>query len=119
MVGGYYLEEKLIVLTSEGLGNGRDELGHVLLANFLRTLVNRADKPAAVILMHDAVKLACPGSAAFEAQEHLRELSRETSVLSCRTCLESHDLVEMVEIGGIGGMAQFVEMMSALAVITF
>lgn len=109
---------KLVLLTGEGIGHGDEPLGHVLLANFLRTIGGRDEKPAAIVLMNGAVRLACPGAQAFEAQEHLRELTRlGVPVLACRTCLESFGLVERVEIGAIGGMAQFVELMSRHEVI--
>ncbi len=110
---------KLILLTCEGIGRGEDDLGHVLLANFLRTVGAREEKPAAIVLMNGAVRLACPGTEAFEAQEHLRELADDgVPVLACRTCLEAFGLVDKVQIGQIGGMPQFVEMMAAHEVIT-
>ena len=113
------MTNKLILLTSESLGRGDEDLGHVLLANFLRVLGARPAKPAAIVLMNGAVRLACPGAAAFEAQEHLRELARDgVPVYACRTCLEAFGLVDDVEIGQIGGMAQFVEMMDRHEVIS-
>ncbi len=109
---------KLILLTSEGIGHGDEGLGHVLLANFLRTVGAREEKPAAIVLMNGAVRLACPGANAFEAQEHLRELAESgVPVLACRTCLEAFGLVDRVQVGKIGGMAQFVEMMASHEVI--
>ncbi len=112
------LTNKLILLTSEGIGHGDESLGHVLLANFLRTIANRDEKPAAIVLMNGAVRLACPGADAFEAQEHLRELADAgVPVYACRTCLEAFGLVDRVQIGKIGGMAQFVEMMASYGVI--
>ncbi len=109
---------KLIMLTSESIDRGDEALGHVLLANFLRAVGLRDEKPAAVVLMNEAVRLACPGADAFEAQEHLRELAQAgVPVFACRTCLEAFGLVDSVEIGRIGGMPQFVEMMATHEVI--
>ncbi len=110
---------KLILLTSQSIGQGDGSLGHVLLANFLRAVGAREEKPAAIVLMNAAVRLACPGAEAFEAQEHLRELADAgVPVFACRTCLEAFGLADRVQIGRIGGMPQFVEMMSRHDVIT-
>ncbi len=107
------MTRKLILLTAEGIGRGDEGLGHILLANFLRSVARREEKPAAIVLMNGAVRLACPGAEAFEAQEHLRELADDgVPVLACRTCLEAFGLVDKVQIGQIGGMPQFVEMMA-------
>jgi hypothetical protein len=111
--------EDTILLTADGIGRGDDSLGRVLMANFLRFQAERTDPVEAVILMNSAVKLACDGSADFEAQEYLGQLvARGARVLSCRTCLEHYGLVESVTIGETGGMGQFVEMMRDGRVLT-
>lgn len=110
---------KLVLLTADSLGRGDENLGHVILANFLRTLVGREEKPAAVVLMNGAVRLACQKTEAFEAQEHLRELAEAgVEVYSCRTCLDHFGMVDSVVVGKIGGMPQFVEMMAKYEVLT-
>jgi len=112
------MKGKLIVLAGDGLGRGDTDLGHVILANFLRTLAQRADKPAAIVCLNAGVRLVCSGTDAFEAQEHLKELvAQGVSVLACRTCLEHFGLVHRVVVGQIAGMAQFVEMMAEHEVI--
>ncbi len=113
------MKDKVVVLAADGLGRGDAGLGQVILANFLRTLAQRAEKPAAIICLNSGVRLACSGAEAFEAQEHLRELETQgVSVLACRTCLEHFGLVDRVVVGKIGGMPQFVEMMAEHEVIS-
>ncbi len=110
---------KVVLITGDGIGRGDHHLGQVILANFLRSVGQRPDKPVAIILMNDGVKLACSGAEAFEAQEHLSELAGQgVKVLACRTCLEHFGLVEKVVVGEIGGMPGFVELMSEYQVLT-
>jgi hypothetical protein len=111
--------EDTILLTADGIGRGDDNLGRVLMANFLRFQSERSEPVGTVILMNSAVKLACTATADFEAHEYLRQLAgRGARVLSCRTCLEHYGLTESVAIGEIGGMGQFVEIMRAGRVLT-
>ena len=113
------MKDKVVLITADGLGRGDEGLGHVIMANFLRTVGQRSDLPAAIILMNSGVKLACLGAEAFEAQEHLRELVvKGVPVLSCRTCLDHFGLVEKVVVGQIGGMPKFVELMAEHQVLT-
>jgi len=107
------VHDKLIILAGDGLGSGDPTLGHVILANFLRLLAQRPDKPAAIVCWNAGVRLVCDGASAFEAQEHLRELAVQgVPVYACRTCLEHFGLLERVVVGQIGGMPQFVELMA-------
>ncbi len=113
------MRDRVLLITDDGIGRGDHHLGQVILANFLRSVGQRAEKPAAIILMNGGVRLACSGAEAFEAQEHLRELAEQgVKVLACRTCLEHFGLVEKVVVGEIGGMPGFVELMAAHQVLT-
>lgn len=113
------MKDKVVLIAGEGLGRGDDRLGQVILANFLRVVAQRDEKPAAIILMNAGVKLACAGTEAFEAQEHLRELaSQGVKVLACRTCLEHFGLVERAVVGEIGGMPGFIELMARHRVLS-
>ncbi len=113
------MQDKVVLITGDGIGRGDHHLGQVLLANFLRSVGQRPDRPAAIILMNDGVKLACSGAEAFEAQEHLRELADVgVRVFACRTCLEHLGLVDKVSVGEIGGMPGFVNLMSEHQVLT-
>ena len=113
------MKDKVVLIAGEGIGRGDDRLGQVILANFLRSVGQRPEKPAAIILMNGGVKLACSGAEAFEAQEHLRELVEQgVKVLACRTCLDHFGLVDRVVVGEIGGMPGFVELMTDHQVLT-
>jgi hypothetical protein len=48
---------KTILIQSEGLGRGNDQLGLILMANFLRLLGESNPKPSTLIFWNGGVKL--------------------------------------------------------------
>ena len=52
---------KRVLIVTDRIGRGDDELGRVLMKNFLYSLARNAEKPAAVMLMNEGVRLACDG----------------------------------------------------------
>jgi selenium metabolism protein YedF len=88
---------KTFLIQSEGLGRGEDELGQLLMANFLRLLGESPEKPAAIIFWNTGVKLVCEGSWALA---HLRDLeAKGVEILACGTCLEFFELTEKLAVG--------------------
>ena len=53
----------VLVLSSQGLGQGKPELSQRLMKFFIQALVHNRVKPRAVILLNEAVQLAAEGSA--------------------------------------------------------
>jgi selenium metabolism protein YedF len=101
------MPSKTILIQSEVLGRGDDQLGSILMANFLRLLGESRDKPATLILWNAGVKLACEGSAVLD---HLRKLeSQGVEILACTTCLEYYELVEKIKIGKATTMVKSIQ----------
>jgi selenium metabolism protein YedF len=93
---------KVMLLSSETLGNGDDMLGRLLMANFLRLLGDEDRHPQTICLLNSGVRLACEGHPCLE---HMRRLQRlGTQVLICRTCLEYLDLADKVAVGQVSNM---------------
>ncbi len=83
------MQSKTILIQSEGLGRGNDQLGLMLMTNFLRLLGESKDKPAVLIFWNAGVKLACEGS---EVLVYLKKLEEQgVEILACTTCLEYYD----------------------------
>ena len=100
---------KVILIQSEGLGRGNDELGMMLMSNFLRLLEESQDKPAQLVFWNTGVRLVCEGSWALE---HLKELEEQgVEVLACRTCLDHFQLTDRLVIGRSTTMPQTIEAM--------
>ncbi len=100
---------KTVLIQSEVLGRGNDELGMALMSNFLRLLTESQDKPARLIFWNTGVKLVCEGSWALA---HLKKLADQgVEVLACRTCLDYFELTDKLKVGQPTNMLQSIESM--------
>ncbi len=91
------MPSKTILIQSEVLGRGNDELGMLLMANFLRLLGESQDKPGSLVFWNAGVRLVCEGSWALD---HLKKLEEQgVEILACTTCLEYFDLVDKLKVG--------------------
>lgn len=97
---------KRIMILSDRYGAGDDELGRLLMRNFLYALAREEQRPAAVMLANGGVRLACEGS---ESLDDLRLLAESGVVVkACGTCLDYLKFTEKLAVGEVGTMAQTV-----------
>lgn len=96
----------LILITTETLGRGDDELGSKLMANFLGSLPELGSSLWRIILLNGAVKMAAfPGP----CLENLKSLAASgVSILVCGTCLMHYGLLEQKQIGETTNMMDVV-----------
>jgi len=95
------MAKRLLILTDR-IGRGDDELGRVLMRNFLYSVARNEQKPAAIMLMNEGVRLACDDS---EVLADLRLLAEDgVAVRACGTCLDFLGLKERLAVGEIGTM---------------
>ena len=91
------MQSKVILIQSEGLGRGDDQLGAMLMANFLRILGESKEKPETLIFWNTGVRLVCEDS---YVMDHLKRLEDQgVEILACTTCLEYFDLVDKLKVG--------------------
>ncbi len=103
------MPSKTILIQSEGLGRGSDELGELLMSNFLRLLEESEEKPARMIFWNTGVRLVCESSWALE---HLQELEEQgVEILACRTCLDFFDLGDKLKVGRPTTMPESIQSM--------
>ena len=91
------MSSKVILIQSEVLGRGDDDLGMMLMSNFLRLLGESKDKPATLLFWNAGVHLLCEGSWALAHLKKLEEQSVE--ILACGTCLEYFELADKLKVG--------------------
>jgi selenium metabolism protein YedF len=92
----------VILIASECLGRGSDDLGRLLMKNFVITLLELADQPAKILLVNSGVLLAVEGS---ELIEPFRKLSAAgIEILSCGLCLDYFKVREKLAVGSITNM---------------
>lgn len=96
----------VVLLASDRLGHGDDELGAVLVRSFVKTLAALESPPAAILLVNGGVRLAAEGSPLIQDLEGLE--ARGVEVLSCGTCLDWFHLKEALRAGKPTNMMEIV-----------
>ena len=110
------MNHDVILIGQAGLGSGDPQLGGLILANFLRLLGEREEKPECIILWNEGVKIAVEGS---NWLNHLKALEKQgVKIISCRTCIEFLGLEGQITIGEIGTMMQIQEILFSKRVLT-
>jgi selenium metabolism protein YedF len=97
---------KRVLITSDHIGSGDDELGAILMKNFLYSLARNEERPVAVTLMNTGVRLACTGSASLDDLALLAEQGVPIKV--CGTCLDFLGLMDELKAGDVGTMVDAV-----------
>lgn len=97
---------KRILITSDLLGSGDEELGRVLMRNFLYSLARDTNAPASVSFLNSGVRLACAGSDSLDDLRLLVE--KGVAVKACGTCLDYYRLSDELTVGEVGTMPQTV-----------
>ncbi len=93
---------KRVLIVTDRIGRGDEELGWVLMRSFCHSLARNERKPASVMLMNEGVRLACEGS---EVLDDLRLLvEKGVAVKACGTCLDFLGLKESLAVGEEGTM---------------
>lgn len=93
---------KRVLILSDRLGGGDDELGGILMKNFLYALARNAEAPLSVTLMNEGVRLACEGSDSLDDLRLLVESG--VPVRACGTCLDFLHLKHRLAVGDVGSM---------------
>ncbi len=108
---------QVVVINSEIMGKGSDELGKTLLGAFLRKLWASDTKPDAIVFYNAGVKLLARGSEVVDALTALSDLG--VDLLACGTCLKYYALEDALLVGRISNMEEIVgELVHAATVIT-
>jgi selenium metabolism protein YedF len=99
-------QKVLVLIGTDRLGTGDDELGRKLLVNFLGTLKELGRELWCLVLLNAGVKLAVAGS---EVLGSLRELEQAgVMILVCGTCLNHFQLLEQKQVGETTNMLDIV-----------
>ena len=103
------VRKTLVLLATDTLGKGDDELGRKICVNFIRNMKEMGDDLWRLVLINGAVKLAVEGS---EALPQLQELAGEgVGIIVCEPCLKVFNLLEKKQVGQVIGMADIVTSM--------
>ncbi|MGM0682551.1 MAG: sulfurtransferase-like selenium metabolism protein YedF [Thermodesulfobacteriota bacterium] len=95
-------EETVLFISNDKLGRGNDELGKILMYNFIHALSGQENPPATIILINAGVKLTATGSPVIEELTVLQ--NNGATILSCGTCLDYYKLKDHHKVGKISNM---------------
>ncbi len=109
--------KKTIIINSETLGSGSEELGKNLMGSFLRKLWASDTKPGAIIFYNAGVKLLAEGSSVLDALDALFKAG--VDLIACGTCVGYYKLENCMAAGRVSTMQEIVSaMLSSDSVIT-
>ena len=110
-------QRKLVVVDSDRLGDGADELGAKLMGSFLRKLCSSPTKPEAMLFYNSGVKLLAEGSPVLDALEALA--SAGVDLVACGTCAGYFGISDKMAVGRVSDMAEVVgKVLETEAVVT-
>jgi len=101
----------IVVVSSDKMGEGDDELGHLLMINFIKALKDLDKLPSKIVFYNNGVKLATKSSPAIE---HLRDLEKMgVELMLCATCVNYYCLETVVGAGIVSNMFSIADAMAS------
>jgi selenium metabolism protein YedF len=99
----------VLVVSSDRMGRGDDELGGILVRSFFHTLGEVDPLPQTILFFNAGVKLACQGSPVLD---DLCTLEAEgVEMLVCGTCLGYYEIKDQLAVGQVSNMYDIAEAM--------
>jgi len=102
---------RVIMIASDRLGDGPEELGRLLMKNFIHTLLETSDLPTRMLFLNRGVHLTCEGSDTLEALIKLHGMGVE--IFSCGLCLDFFKIKEKLRAGTTTNMLAIAEYLLA------
>lgn len=101
---------QIVVISSNVMGSGNDELGKVLMKGFLYALSQLDTLPQKILFYNGGVTWTTEGS---DALEDLKLMAAQgVEILSCGTCLDYYHLKDKLMVGEVTNMYSIVEAMA-------
>jgi intracellular sulfur oxidation DsrE/DsrF family protein len=98
-----------IILHSESLGRGSDELGKTMTGSFLRKLWASDKKPDTIIFYNSAVHLLTDKSTVLDAISGLSKAG--VDLVACQTCIGFYEIEKKIVAGRIVTMAEIISIL--------
>jgi len=102
-------ESTIIVLSSDHMGEGSEQLGKTLMKGFIYALTELEKLPEKIILYNGGAKLSVEGSDSLQDLKLLE--SQGVEILTCGTCLNFYEISEKLSVGSVTNMYAIAEMM--------
>lgn len=103
-------ENLVVVVSSDRMGVGNDDLGKVLIKGFIFAVTQLEKLPKTMLFYNGGATLTAEGSDSLEDLKHLEEQGVE--ILTCGTCLNYYNLSDKLQVGSVTNMYSIVEKMA-------
>lgn len=101
----------IVVIASDRMGEGNDELGKVLIKGFIFAVTQLEELPKTLLFYNGGATLTTEGSESLADLKLLEEQGVE--ILTCGTCLDYYGLKDKLCVGNVTNMYTIVETMNA------
>lgn len=102
--------DTVVVISSDLMGNGNDELGAVLMKGFIFAVSQLDELPKSILFYNGGAKLTAEGS---DSLEDLKSMEAQgVEIMTCGTCLDYYGLKEKLVVGTVTNMYSIVETMN-------
>ena len=99
----------LVLIATDRMGIGDDELGKKLIISFIKTIKEMGDELWRLVLVNNGVKLTTDGSPVLE--DLVTYENEGLAILVCGTCLTHFGLLEAKKVGETTNMLDIVTAM--------
>jgi len=100
----------VVVISSDSMGNGSDELGKILVKAFIYSLTELDEPPDVLVFFNSGAYLTSSESNAVEDLKALDD--KGVKVLTCGTCVNYYDLQDKIAVGQISNMTEISQVMA-------
>jgi len=101
----------IVAITSDKMGEGDAELGHLLIGNFIKALKDLDKLPQHIVFYNKGVTLATKDS---EVIEHIKDLEKMgVEIHLCGTCVNFYKLENNIAVGTLSNMFSIAEIMAS------
>ena len=100
----------VVVVSSDRMGEGNDELGKVLIKSFIFAVTQLDQLPKTMLFYNGGATLTCEGA---DTLEDLKSLEAQgVEIMTCGTCLDYYKMKEKLAVGTVTNMYSIVETMA-------
>lgn len=93
-----------ILIASDRLGEGDEELGRKLMKGFIKVIPELAQRPECLIFINGGAHFVAEGSEVLDVLKGLEK--NGVQILACGTCLEHFRIKDKVAVGNVSNMLE-------------
>jgi selenium metabolism protein YedF len=101
----------VIAFTSDKMGEGSEELGHLLLTNFIKAVKDLDELPSKMVFYNKGVELGKDDSPVIDLLRELEKMG--VKLYLCATCAKYYSIEEKISIGSLSNMFEIVQIMAS------